>query len=321
MLCHICSKEIQPKLLLQSKESGFDVYRCPECEITFVDPQPDVQTLNDFYNGMYSDLAAAYDEQKMQWARDSMQGYLKQIKRLGIGEKNNFIDLGGGLGYYSKAAVENGLNVTLVESDPVSVKFAAEKLGLENIIKQNLYDFLSQDNKLYDFVFLRQVIEHVTDPDKLINGISKLIAPGGILVIETDNNAGVELLISPKSAPFYYRLYKTGFRDVSYFGLLAKRPLAADPPRHLFAFRMSNMALMLENNGLKPLKKIHYRLGDPVYWPNLKTAGIGQVFGYLFSLRIKSLVVSLADYVIFPFRLILRSLGMSSGICIYAVKD
>ena len=93
MNCYVCGKLIEPKLLLESKNGGSNLYRCPSCCVTFAFPQPDERTINEYYNGMYSHLTNSFDIQKMRWAQKSMTRYLKEI-RLNKSPTNNitFLD-------------------------------------------------------------------------------------------------------------------------------------------------------------------------------------------------------------------------------------
>ncbi|NVM20694.1 MAG: class I SAM-dependent methyltransferase [Desulfobacterales bacterium] len=310
-----------PVMVLVNTKKGWHIKRCPSCKITFADPQPSDREINDYYNGMYSELASDFSEQKMQWARGSLSAYLEVISRYGFAERRHFLDLGGGLGYCSKAAEERGLSVTLVEQDPVSAGFAKSVLGLRDVREQSIDDFCfeSKGGK-YDLIFLRHVIEHTRYPAKLIECISTLLKTRGVLVVETDNNAGIELLFRLGTARFYLRLYDSSYSPSSFLSLLIRRPFAVDPPRHLFGFRMSNLSRLLESHSLTPFKKVHYRLGHSIYWPNLPLPEVKSIATELLHFNWLKVIAYATDYCLSPLRLVLQVLGLSSGICIYAAK-
>jgi len=273
-----------------------------------------------YYNGMYRSLAQEYDDQKMRWARRSAKGYLAVLAKHGHHDKKHLLDLGGGLGYYTKAFEEMGLATTLVEQDPVSVRFARDVLNIKHIVESNTDDFFENNREKYELVFLRHVIEHVTSPAKLISSIAHLVADKGILIIETDNNAGVELLFRPETARFYLHLYKQSFSPSSFYKLLTLRPFAVDPPRHLFGFRISNLSQLLEKNSLLPFQSVCYRLGHPVYWPNLPHPNLRTISSDVFNLRLKSAFFNIIDLGLLPVRLLLEYKNLASGIAIYAEK-
>lgn len=322
MICKICQKKINPRLILKNKGDIGDIYRCPKCEIAFVFPQPSDDVLNEYYNGMYSDLTISFDEKKMKWAQHSMVGYLKVLKKLNIDPKDNisFLDLGGGLGYYTKAAEENNFHSILVEKDPVSIQFARQHLKLTNIIEKDMTEFFNSNEIQYDIVFFRHVIEHVKDPSSIIHGISNLLKTNGILIIETDNNAGIEILIKGGVRSFYLNLYKKNFNNVSFFKLITKRPLTVDPPRHLFGFRMRNLSMLLMSENLFPKERVHYRLGHPIYWPNISSPSFKQIIKVFLKLNLTDSFRLIISYSNLLFRKFLQIIGLSSGICIYAQK-
>ena len=319
MKCNICNNEISPKILFKNKSAqNPDIVRCPVCKITFIHPQPDSKIISDYYNGLYASIAV-YDEKKMQDANRSLKAYKKEINKINP-RSDELLDLGCGLGYYSKAASNAGYIVSSVEQDKVSIKFAKETLKLDNIIEKSIEDFILTTELKVDVIFLRHVIEHVPDPQGLIEGISGMLQPGGILVIETDNNAGIELLFRPHSLMFYMQIYKEKYKKVNFLNLLIKRPFAIDYPRHLFAFNMKNLSELLKINGMRVKKKVHYQTGHSVYWPNLQPANRKEILIVLKKFKIKSILNLIIEYSVLPFRIVLKLLGLSAGICIYAQK-
>ncbi len=321
LTCSACGLSVEPTLVLTHRTQDWNIVRCPECSLTFVHPQPPSENILAYYNGMYSELAKDFNAKKMEWARTSVAGYLSTLTGLGHSSKGSLLDIGGGLGYYSKAFEDAGLTVTLVEPDPVSAQFARGLLKNSHVIEQTSEQFLQSNQKVYDIVFMRHVIEHSTNPCKLIQNVSNCLSEKGMLIIETDNNAGIELLCRPGTALFYWKLYRSSFSQSSFLALLKKRPFAVDPPRHLYGFRLSNLSRLLERHALIPIKKKCYRLGHPIYWPNLPLPTARQIINDILHLRLLYTIANLADIVVFPMRLFLEAMGLASGICIYARKD
>ncbi len=320
MKCTVCNTEISPKILFWNKSANKpNIVRCPNCRLTFIHPQPSSDVISDYYNGMYASLTN-YDEKKMQNADKSLKAYQKNIQKINP-QLSSFLDLGCGLGYYSKAAQNAGYQVTSVEQDVVSITFAKNVLKLNNIVEKSIENFIITTDLKFDIIFLRHVIEHVTKPRELIKGISQILKPGGVLVIETDNNNGIELLFRPLSLVFYMKLYKEKYKKVNFLSLLIKQPFALDSPRHLFAFNLKNLSTLLISNNMSVIKKVHYQTGHPIYWPNLKLPDSQKILIAFKELKVKSLINIVVEYVLFPFRILLKILGLSAGICIYAQKN
>ena len=321
MKCYVCNETITPLLIMKNLRNDWDIKRCPACDLTFVDPQPDSATISAYYNGMYYELTDTYDATKMASIRVAIHRYVASLKKYTkVHGHPTLLDVGGGLGYYAKGFSEAGFAVTFLEQDPVSVNFARTVLKLPHIIEMSADQFFKNNTTKFDLIFLRHVIEHAPNPGLLIQQVENCLHEGGILVIEPDNNAGIEILFRPGTAKFYLALYKKSFAPSSFFSLLARRPFAVDPPRHLFGFRISNLSMLLKRNSLFPLESTCYRLGHPVYWANMPLPKMRDMALNLRHGRFSKVIASIADVVLTPFRRCLEYFGLASGICIYAVK-
>lgn len=320
-LCIVCNQEISPKLVMKSKVGGSDIMRCPQCQLTFVSPMPSDEVILEYYNGLYRKESIELDPQKMEWSNKSLDGYIQELKRLEKWPRRDFLDLGGGLGYYTKAALMKGLNAILVDIDPVSIEFAKKYQELPHVYQTTIQEFSEgSEHKTYDWIFLRHNIEHFKNPDNLLNIVYSLLSEDGILTIETDNNGGIEILLHPKTVRFYQSLYKRNYEKASLVSLLLKRPLAVDPPRHLFGFRANNLCQLLRNHNFEPIKTINYCLGDKVYWPNIPNTTVAVLIKEIIEFKVFSFLLDLVCLITSPFRKILNRMQMSSGLCIYATK-
>ena len=323
--CICCETSSEPKVVLRSKDRNKtgDIVRCPSCKLVFVTPMPDDTTISNCYVGLYSErsLPDKIDE-KVDWARNSIKGYIKELESLGRWPKRDFLNLGGGLGYYSKAAQAEGLNSTLVDWDPVSIAFAKGNLGVRKTFCASIEEFATDfKSRKYDLILLRHVIEHCKTPESRIKIVRSLLSDDGILIIETPNNRGLEVFFKPQIARSFFAYYQKHYEQVSYFSLIRKQPYAIRPPRHLFAFRIENLEMLLKQNGLFPIKRLNCMLGDKIYWPNAKNHTLTDVFRSLFQRKLKRFVHAGLDFGLHPMRLALHRVGKSSGICIYAVKS
>ncbi|KKU91490.1 MAG: hypothetical protein UY23_C0001G0096 [Candidatus Jorgensenbacteria bacterium GW2011_GWA1_48_11] len=66
---------------------------------------------------------------------------------------------------------------------------AAEKMGIKNIQRSDIYEFLKKKTDFYDVVFMKDVLEHQTKEEVLniLELISRSLKKGGVLVIQTAN--------------------------------------------------------------------------------------------------------------------------------------
>ncbi len=320
--CVVCgTSDYEVLLRSRDRNSHGDIVRCPSCSHTYVNPMPTLEQISDYYNGLYSHKSQTFSNEQMALARQSMRGYVAALQKKSRGAQHcTFLDLGGGLGYYSQAAKESGMTSTLVDLDPCSIDFAKKHHNLDDYFLGTSEEFAATTVNKYDVVFLRHVIEHYLDPRALLQAASNLVSENGVVILETDNNRGIELLIRPGSRRWYMDLYKARYHDVTFMSLLQKRPFALDPPRHLHGFSIPNLQRLLESLNLRSTDSLTYRLGDPVYWPNVPDMKFRQVYAPLVKFNVRAVADNMIDYCTLPFRKCLAATGHASGLCIYARK-
>jgi len=83
-----------------------------------------------------------------------------------------------------------------------------------------------ETDEQFDLVFMSHVIEHVLDPVATVRRIAELLAPGGVLYLETPNVGALDA-----------RVWKSGWGLIHY-------------PRHLYLFDRSTILRLLEAGGL-----------------------------------------------------------------------
>jgi SAM-dependent methyltransferase len=133
------------------------------------------------------------------------------------------LDIGSGFGEslgYHKA---RGCDVYGVEADE-NLRRVADKFGYK--VHIGLFDPNKYDTDFFDYVTMDQVIEHVSNPVKILRGIQKVMKPGGVLILGTPNS------------------------DSWGAKLLGRRWISWHTPYHLQLFSKQSMKLAAEEAGL-----------------------------------------------------------------------
>lgn len=96
----------------------------------------------------------------------------------------------GGLIYWLKKLGYK--NVLGVDASIEQIKYA-KKLGITDIIHNNLIDFLRDKNEYCDIIFLRDVLEHFNKEEimNIMSLVYKSLNKGGKIIIQTPNGTGV----------------------------------------------------------------------------------------------------------------------------------
>ncbi len=132
------------------------------------------------------------------------------------------LEVGCAYGFFLAAARDRGFDVTGVEISEACAEAATRMWGV-NVVRG---DFMQQPLEgHYDVIAMFDVIEHMRDPAAVIRRARELLAPGGLLVMETGDLA----------APWARAL-----GSLWYF---------LDPPQHLFYFSAVGLERLVRSSG------------------------------------------------------------------------
>jgi len=222
--CPVCGHK--DEVSERFKKWGYSILRCSGCSLMFVYPQPSKSELLELYSGDYFLRGGKYAAVGEGGGENpSRQNDLAKLEVVGwYKSKGRLLDVGCAFGEFMKLAQEKGYDVSGVETSEAAAGYAKETLGLEvfNCELQSA-DLGSQE---YDLITMWDVLEHVGNPVATLSEVSRLLRPGGTVIISTGD-----------SSSKWARL--TG----GYWHLLT-------PPQHLFFFNPVSLTKVLEMNGL-----------------------------------------------------------------------
>jgi 2-polyprenyl-3-methyl-5-hydroxy-6-metoxy-1,4-benzoquinol methylase len=161
-----------------SKTATISSYRCSECGLVFVGNNISDDELADAYGGLelgdYYDEIAAENREKMRTAAVNLKKFADAESRI--------IDIGTGNGEFLKilheADFKNVSGHEIPGSDLTSVRALAE-----NIYED--HDYSTIPSEQFDIVTLLDVVEHVRDPQFLIDQCFRILKPGGHIYFHT----------------------------------------------------------------------------------------------------------------------------------------
>lgn len=112
------------------------------------------------------------------------------VEELDLKNQDKILEVGCGNGYYLNLLNKSELNLTLVgiDNDSRALK-DAKKFVKEDRVKLILTDAsqLPFKDNIFDAVIISEVIEHVTDEQKVLSEIYRVLKPKGVLVLTTCN--------------------------------------------------------------------------------------------------------------------------------------
>jgi SAM-dependent methyltransferase len=147
------------------------------------------------------------------WFRRHLVVYEWIAERVG---DRRVVDLACGEGYGSALLAQRATSVVGVDANPEAFEHARLKYSAPNLrFERNMIELWQGD---VDCVVFLQTIEHVQDPDAMLEHVRELIGPGGVAYVTTPN----VLTLAPKGAersgnPWHVREY----RAEEFAGMLA----------------------------------------------------------------------------------------------------
>ncbi|MBI4974182.1 class I SAM-dependent methyltransferase [Candidatus Roizmanbacteria bacterium] len=178
-LCPLCNTNSK----LKNTRDIYHYYLCSKCKTLFLHPKPSKKQLDDYYKKTFQYTAGCTNEQPI---RERARTILKKLVKFNP-EGLTILDIGSGYGYFLDEARKKGLKVTGIEPNRVLASDSINQLieSLHNVTFEQF--FRNNKKRKYDFITLIHVIEHVPNPREVLQMTCKLLAPGGILYIETPN--------------------------------------------------------------------------------------------------------------------------------------
>ncbi|MDB5421431.1 MAG: ubiG [Brevundimonas sp.] len=155
------------------------------------------------------------------------------------------IDVGCGGGLLSEPMRRMGFDVTAIDASAENIGTArahAEPQGLDiayhaSTVEQVEAAMIAGDVEPFDVVLTMEVIEHVADPEAFIRCCSRLVAPGGILIVATLNRTLKSLALGKIAAEYVLGWVPPGTHDWRQFLkpdeirlMLSKEPVAVSGP-------------------------------------------------------------------------------------------
>ena len=200
----------------------FRMISCLTCELLYASPIPSPE-----------DLSAAYREASFDSGHEAsrashtygayLSGVLKKLR-----SRSGALDIGTGDGAFLKILLAQGFS-GVVGIEPSEAPVAQASPEIRPLIVNSVFDSNMFEAASFDLVTCFQTMEHVPNPRSLVEGVSRLLRPGGAFFFVAHNHRAVSArllgtrspifdiehmqLFSPKSAA--YLLTSCGFRDVS----------------------------------------------------------------------------------------------------------
>lgn len=180
----------------------FKFWRCRDCDVTFVDPFPGYDAYNEaYYQGRGADLYVSYEEEYRDFRATHRVLELEDLWRLAGGYiagnlpegPVEWLDFGCGAGGLLKFLAEarecrRGGKVWPLRLSGHDIGVYADRLREKDGFRiVGLEELKAEEAGRYDVISLIEVVEHLEYPDPVFALASRLLKPGGLLLVTTGN--------------------------------------------------------------------------------------------------------------------------------------
>lgn len=177
----------------------FEFHVCQECGLMFVEPFSGFEIYNDaYYRGEGPDPYVDYESEYHDWRRSDRLLEFEDLFRLAEAKQAGppaaplrWLDFGCGAGGFLKFLRERGqLAGRPLELTGHDVGSYAHLLKTKDGFRiLDLEELAAEPGASFDVVSLIEVLEHLPDPRPPLRLISRLLRPGGLLLLTTGNLA------------------------------------------------------------------------------------------------------------------------------------
>ncbi len=190
--CVVCGKPVTRPFLscLREVEYGLDwqgdLMACSGCGLIQQSPMQTVRDALSWYPDEYIHYNPSPHGLKGFLMKIYMGRTVRLLKRLNAAKGGKLLDIGCGAG--EKLAILRdltGLAVQGVEPDDRAAESARTLFSLD--VRTGFFSPEDYPEGSFDVVRINHVIEHVPDPVGLLDGIHRVLKPGGVLIGETEN--------------------------------------------------------------------------------------------------------------------------------------
>lgn len=192
--CALC-KEKTGGLIGRVNYAGvgeWDVVQCANCGLISLDPIPGLDVIKEGGRRLYLTHQATQSRRRMlkYFSRSYRRGghfALHYLKKLGICDAPSVLEVGAGNGYFSQGVKKIYPRADIFYLDVVEDLLAYYKKHFECEPVIGEFSSESFNEKKFDLIIARDILEHVRDPVQMLNDAYQLLKPGGLLFFITPN--------------------------------------------------------------------------------------------------------------------------------------
>ncbi len=216
-----------------ARADGCEVIDCRDCGFAHLSPLPDPELLQKRYREHFYQTEKpdyfARTEADEPWLQLQYGDRLATLADLLGPGRRSLLDIGCGPGSFLATAAAHGWTGVGVEPSPVAADYARAR-GLQ--VVEGVYPLEPGDElPRCDAVHLSEVLEHVSDPARMLRAVYRQLAPGGVVCVSVPND---------------FNILQKVLRDKDHFS-----PWWVAPRHHVNYFSFASLSALLRSCGFE----------------------------------------------------------------------
>lgn len=191
--CILCGSSTRELLI---EKDSWQVYRCTNCGLGFLDPMPSEEEMKYLYGKEY--FARSYDEGVEPNTLEFKKRLSQETHRVrflrGFKRRGRILDIGCGNGYFFAACRDKGYEVQGLDISEWASEFAVKRLGIPVITAE--IDSVGIPSDSYDIISMWHFLEHTRNPRMTISKVLSWLKSDGILIIDVPNYESTDARIN-----------------------------------------------------------------------------------------------------------------------------
>jgi SAM-dependent methyltransferase len=210
------------------------IARCRSCSLLFPNPFPYPRAPQTLYGDPAKYFERHGEAQKVQDYRRLTQWL---VRSSGLAQPS-LLDVGSGRGELLEAARLEGVrDLVGLELSQAMIAYVRDHYGIP-VLPQTIEEYARSSSRTFDVIVLNAVLEHVYDPDAMIQACARLTRSGSLLYIDTPNEPHLLTVVGNainrlRGNPAVFNLAPTW------------------PPYHVFGFNPRALRILLHKHGFE----------------------------------------------------------------------
>jgi len=193
----------------------FDLMKCRDCHLIYAGVHPSQEDLEELYSKIEDPLYCDQEEGRVR----TFSRALKDLDRF-CPAKGLMFEFGSYTGVFLELAKNDGWSVDGIELSGWARDIAFKKRGID--LRSSIGSVPAARSGTCDCVAIWDVIEHVSDPVKLLRQAAELLKPGGVLGLSTIVLDSFSARLMAKRYPFLMEMHQIYFTSKTLLGLLER---------------------------------------------------------------------------------------------------